>query len=54
MAPNQSSQPLDGFALANLSGVCAEGIDLAKIKDVDVQVTGFTEPFLTSNITATA
>jgi hypothetical protein len=43
-------KPVNGFALANITGVCAKGITLGNINQAairDVKVTGFTGPLVT-------
>lgn len=42
-------KPLNGFTLANITGTCQKGIELANIRNVDlrnIHVTGYTGPLL--------
>jgi polygalacturonase len=44
-------RPLDGFALADISGVCSRGISLANMTNVNlskINVTGFSGPLVTT------
>ena len=52
-----SRKPLEGFALTNVTGNCAQGISLANVRNAelrDIHVTGYARPLLSVvNVTGT-